>query len=76
MITGMIPLQWIARGLLNENYFAQLIAKTSFMGMLMAQTIPAAPAAARNKYDKIYDLYMNSNKEEKRRELEELCANE
>jgi hypothetical protein len=74
MITGMIPLQWIARGLLKENYFAQLLAKTSFMGILMAQTISASPATARNKYDKIYDLYMNSNKEEKRRELEHLCA--
>lgn len=74
MTTGMILLQWIARGLLNENYFAQLLAKTSFMGMLMAQTISAAPAEAKNKYDKIYDLYMNSNKEEKRRELEDLCA--
>lgn len=73
--TGMIPLQWIARGLLKENYFAQLLAKTSFMGMLIAQTISAAPAEAINKYDKIYSLYMNSNKEEKRRELEELCAN-
>lgn len=74
MITGMIPLQWIALGLLKENYFAQLVAKTSFMGIFMAQTILAAPAAARNKYDKIYDLYKNSNNEEKRRELEHLCA--
>jgi len=76
MVTGMIPLQWIARGILNENYFAQLFAKTSFMSMLIAQTIAAAPAESRNKYDKIYDLYMNSNKEESRRELEDLCANE
>lgn len=74
MITGMIPLQWIALGLLKENYFAQLLAKTSFMGIFMAQTILAAPETARNKYDKIYDLYKNSNNEEKRRELEYLCA--
>jgi len=43
VVTGMIPLKWIARGLIKENYFAQLAAKTSFMGMHMAQTISAAP---------------------------------
>ena len=74
MVTGMIPLKWIAHGLLKEKYFAQLLAKTSFMGMHIAQTITAAPPEIRNKYDKIYDLYTNSNREEKRRELEELCA--
>lgn len=74
MVTGMIPLKWIAQGLLKEKYFAQLLAKSSFMGMHMAQTIPAAPPEISNKYDRIYDLYTNSNKEEKRKELEELCA--
>jgi hypothetical protein len=74
MITGMIPLKWIARGLLNENYFAQLIAKSSFMGAHIAQTISAAPLEVRNKYDTIYDLYWKSNIEENRRKLEELCA--
>ena len=76
MAAGMIPLKWIARGLTKENYFAQLLAKTSFMGMHITQTISAAPPEIRNKYDRIYDLYMNSNREDKRRELEELCANQ
>ena len=75
MATGMIPLKWIAQGLIKENYFAQLLAKTSFMGMHMAQTIAAAPPEFRNRYDRIIDLYTNSNREDKRSELEELCAN-
>ena len=74
MTTGMIPLVWIANGLLKENYFAQLIAKSSFMGMHIAQTISAAPPEIRNEYDRIYDLYTHSNREDKRRELEELCS--
>lgn len=76
MITGMMPLKWLAHGLLTENYFAQLLAKSSFMGMHIAQTIAAAPPEIRNKYDRIYDLYANSNREEKRKELEELCASQ
>jgi len=74
MATSMIPLKWIARSLIKENYFAQLIAKTSFMGGHIAQTICAAPPEILNRYDKIYDLYNNSNREDKRRELEKLCA--
>jgi len=74
IITGMFPLKWIAQGLINARYFAQLLAKSPFMGMHIAQTITAAPPEIRNKYDRLYDLYTNSNKEEKRKELEELCA--
>lgn len=69
MTTGMIPLVWIANGLLKENYFAQLIAKSSFIGIHIAQTIGAAPPEIKNKYDRIYDLYMHSNREDKRMEL-------
>jgi hypothetical protein len=74
MVTGMIPLKWIARGLIKENYFSQLAAKTSFMGMHMAQTISAAPPEIEQKYVKIIDLYQKSNDENARKQLEELCA--
>ena len=74
MVTGMIPLKWIARGLIKENYFAQLAAKTSFMGMHMAQTISAAPPEIKQQYDKMFDLYKKSNDEEARKQLEEMCA--
>ena len=75
MVTGMIPLKWIARGLTKENYFAQLAAKTRFMGMHMAQTISAAPHEIEQQHDKIIDLYQKSNDENARKQLEELCAN-
>jgi hypothetical protein len=74
MVTGMIPLKWIARGLIKENCFAQLAAKTSFMGMHMAQTISAAPPEIEQKHDKLYHLYQKSNDENARKQLEELCA--
>lgn len=74
MVTGMIPLKWIARGLIKESYFAQLAAKTSFMGMHMAQTISAAPPEIKQQYDKMIDLYQKSNDEKARKQLEELCA--
>lgn len=76
MISGMFPVKWIARGLLSNNYFAQLIAGNQFMGTFIAQTISAAPTEIINKYDRIYDLYNNSNDEDKRRELIELCTDE
>ncbi len=74
MVTGMTPLKWMARGLVKENYFAQLAAKTSFMGMHMAQTISAAPPEIEQRYSRILDLYQRSNDENARKQLEELCA--
>jgi len=75
MVSGMIPLKWIARGLIKENYFAQLAAITSFMGVHMAQTISAAPSEIEQKHDKIIDLYQKSNDKNARKQLEEMCAN-
>lgn len=75
MILGMVPLKWIAGGLLKDNYFAQLIAKSSFMGVEIAQTISAAPRETRERYERIYELYLNSNSEVERRELEKFCRN-
>jgi hypothetical protein len=74
MFTGMIPLKWIARGLIKQNYLAQLAAKTSFMGVHMAQTISAAPSEIEQKYDMIINLYQKSNDENARKQLEELCV--
>ena len=74
MATGMIPLKWIAQGLIKENYLAQLAAKTSFMGVHMAQTISAAPPEIEQQHDKIINLYQKSNDENVRKQLEELCA--
>lgn len=74
VVTGMIPLKWIALGLIKENYFAQLAAKTSFMGMHMAQTISAAPPEIERQYSRVFDLYQRSNDENARKQLEELCA--
>ncbi len=74
MATGMIPLKWIAQGLTKENYLAQLAAKTSFMGVHMAQTISAAPPEIEQQHDKIINLYQKSNDENARKQLEELCA--
>jgi len=73
MVTLMIPLNWIARGLIKESYFAQSIAKTSFMGMHMAQTISAAPPEIEQQYSKILDLYQRSNDENARKQLVEMC---
>ena len=74
IVTGMIPLKWIARGLIKENYFVQLFAKKRFMGMHIAQTISAAPPEIEQLYDKIFDLYQKSNDENARKQLEEMCA--
>ncbi|MBI2993010.1 MAG: hypothetical protein HYY48_02395 [Gammaproteobacteria bacterium] len=74
MITLMVPLKWIARGLLRENYFAQLIAKSSFMGAHIAGTIAAAPPEITRQYDRLIGLYQGSNDEKTRKELEQLCA--
>ena len=74
MITLMVPLKWIARGLLRENYFAQVVAKSSFMGVHMAGTIAAAPPEINSLYDQIFKLYRDSNDQRTREELEQLCA--
>jgi hypothetical protein len=74
MLTGMIPLKWIARGLIKESYFAQWAAKTSFMGMHIAQTISAAPPEIEQLNERLIDLYQRSNDENARKQLENLCS--
>ena len=73
-ITNMLPLKWTARGLKKENYFAQKFAKTSYMGTVINQTILAAPPEIVREWDKVSDLYKNSNNEDERNELERLSA--
>ena len=74
VVTGMIVLKWIARGLIKESILAQWAAKTSFMGVLTTQTMSAAPPDIEQQHDKIIDLYMKSNDENARKQLEELCS--
>lgn len=73
ILTNMFPLKIIAKGLQRGDYFAQLIAKTSFMGMNMAQSIRAAPLNERSQWDRVLGLYENSNNPLAREELEKLA---
>ena len=72
MFTNMRPLRMIARGLQNETYFAQYVAKTSFMGTYIVQTMTATPPDDQIKSDRIFDLYLNSNQPTAREQLERL----
>jgi hypothetical protein len=72
MLTNMTPLRIIAKGLQNERYFAQCIAKTSFMGTYIVQTMTATPFENQGKWDRVFNLYMNSNQPSAREQLEHL----
>lgn len=74
MLTGMLPLRWIAGGLREEKYLAQLFARSDFMSMFMPGSITAAPATIVKQWDDLIDLYRDSNREESRKKLENLCA--
>ncbi len=74
IVTAMIPLKWIAQCLVRENFFAQFFAKSSLMSLYMTQTLSAAPSEIDQKYTRIFGLYKESNDENARKELEELCA--
>lgn len=69
MLTNMIPLRFIARGMQKERYFAQILAKTTFMGTYIVQTIAATSPEVQNQWDKIINLYENSNDPSAREEL-------
>ena len=75
MATGMLPLMVIARGLQRGNFFAQLIAKSPIGSGYLPTTIAAAPDYER-EWDKVFDLYINSNKEGPRKELESLAQSD
>lgn len=74
MITFMVPLKWIARGLLRESYFAQVLARSSFMGAHISATMAATPPEITRQHDRLVELYQRSNDESTRSELEQLCA--
>ena len=73
-ITNMFPLRWTARGLKKEKYYAQYFAKTTYMASVITNTVLAFPPEIKLEYDKVFDLYMNSNNEDARKELELLSA--
>ncbi|OHV78491.1 hypothetical protein [Ensifer sp. LCM 4579] len=72
-ITHMVPLRLLAVGLRNENYWAQAIAKTSFMGMYLVQSVAVFPDEARAEWDRVFDLYSKSNTPQGREQLERLA---
>ena len=69
----MLPLLYLAKGLKKESYIAQLIAKKPLMGMLVVQFAAAMPPDSINRWDKVFDLYENSNHSTSREELERLA---
>ena len=70
-VTLMAPLRLLALGLRNENYLAQAIAKSSFMGMYISQSLAAMPNETTANWDRVFDLYMRSNTLLGREQLEE-----
>ena len=72
MATNMAPLRIIAKGLQKEQWLSQCIAKTSFMGTYIVQTMTATPFENQHKWDYVFDLYMNSNRPSAREQLERL----
>jgi hypothetical protein len=74
MVTGMLPLRWIATGVIDEKYFVQGFLKTHYMGGYIVKSINAAPPFIQKNYDELFELYMDSNSEESRKKLEDLCA--
>ena len=73
-ITNMIPLRLLACGLRKERYLAQAVAKTSFMGMYIVQTIDSLPRKSQEEWRRVFDLYEQSNTLSAREELEKLAA--
>jgi hypothetical protein len=73
MLTNMVPLKLIARGLQKENFLAQAVAKTAFMGVYIVQTMTATPMRFQREWDKVFDLYLKSNRPSERDELERIA---
>lgn len=76
MLTNMAPLRFIAKHLQQENYFAQALVKAPFMGTYIIQTMTATSGEDRNKWDQVFNLYMNSNRASAREQLERLSEEE
>ena len=72
-LTNMLPLRYLAKGLKKESYVAQLIAKKPLMGMLVVQFVGAMPSDSISQWDKVFNLYKNSNHSASREELEGLA---
>jgi hypothetical protein len=72
--TNMMPLRLIARHLQKGSALAQAVAKTSFMGTYIVQTMTATPREDQQQWDTVMNLYMNSNQLCAREQLERLAA--
>ena len=70
----MMPLRLIARHLQKGSALAQAVAKTSFMGTYIVQTMTATPREDQQQWDTVMNLYMNSNQLSAREQLERLPA--
>ena len=73
LLTNMLPLRYLAKGLKKESYVAQLIAKFPFMGVHIVTYAIGMHRDSMNQWDKVFDLYLNSNRPSAREELERLA---
>ena len=73
LLTNMLPLRYLAKGLKKESYVAQLIAKFPFMGVHIVTYAIGMHRDSMNQWDKVFDLYSNSNRPLAREELERLA---
>jgi hypothetical protein len=72
-VTHVAPLRLLAFGLRKENYVAQAIAKTSFMGMYLVQSVGGLPDESQAEWNRALDLYTRSNTSSGRDQLEKLA---
>jgi hypothetical protein len=72
--TNMILLRLVAKHLQRGATMAQAIAKTSFMGVYIVQTIRATSGEDQRKWDTVMNLYLNSNQLSAREKLESLAS--
>jgi hypothetical protein len=72
--TNMVPLRLVAKNLQKGSAVAQAVAKTSFMGTYIVQTMTATPQRDQHKWDAVMNLYLNSNTSWAREKLESLAA--
>ena len=73
LITNMLPLRYLAKGLKKESYVAQAIAKSPFMGVHIVIYAAGMHRDSVNQWDKVFNLYSNSNRPLVREELEKLA---
>lgn len=60
-VTGGGFLRWVCSGYLSGTGIRQKLLTTKPMEFLMATFVPAIPVSYRDRYDKLMNLYLNSN---------------